>query len=366
MNQQKIFKAGKGTVDFNQEFKTSKKVTNADIINNRRMINGKDDGLMQVYPLKHPEAMEIFKTQMANTWMPEEVEMTRDIEQWHQPGQLTDRERTLFERCLAFASNLDGILTDSLITDIANHITSPEVRLVLARQGFEEALHVLSYAVMIEALEMDSEKIYGMYRQDKVLYEKNRSVLNSLSIIAKPGFTTGSFENDQAFLEACISYQILEGLYFYNVFLLFYILKRNNKMPGSAQMIQFINRDEDLHVRTFAYIVNNIKKEQPELWTVDFQQRMVDNFKSAAELEIQWGIHCMGDGVLGLNPTNIRQYIEFIANKRLIGIGLPPQYKKAANPFPWLDEMTQGQMTETNFFEGRVREYSSGTLKWDD
>ncbi len=355
---------GKGSVDFGSEFKPSD-VTNSDIINKRKIINGEDDGLMQVYPLKHPEAMDIFKLQLANTWMPEEVEMTRDIEQWHKEGALTDNERTLFKRCLAFASNLDGILTDSLITNVARLTTSPEVRLVLARQGFEEALHVLSYAVMIEALQMDSEEIYGMYRKDKVLYEKNSNVLASLSKIGSPGFKTGTFETDQIFLEACVTYIILEGIYFFNVFLLFYIFKRNNKMPGSAEMIQFINRDEDLHVRTFSFIVNTIKKEQPELWTAEFQAKMQDHVRSAAELEIAWGIHCMGKGVLGLNPQNIRQYIEFIANKRLKGIGLPLIYKDDANPFPWVDEMTQGKMTETNFFEGRVREYASGTLTWD-
>ncbi|MBL0691867.1 MAG: ribonucleotide-diphosphate reductase subunit beta [SAR324 cluster bacterium] len=356
---------GKGTVDFKQEFASSK-ATNAQMINNRKIINGDDDGLMQVYPLKHPEAMTIFKAQLANTWMPEEVEMTRDIEQWNKKGHLTDRERTLFKRCLAFASNLDGILTDSLVTNVSRHVTSPEVRLVLARQGFEEALHVLSYAVMIEALSMDSEEIYGMYRQDKVLYEKNRHVLESLGKIAHPDFKTGTFSGDQTFLEACVTYQILEGVYFFIVFLLFYILKRNNKMPGSAEMIQFINRDEDLHVRIFSFMINTIKKDQPELWTKEFQDKMASHFKSSAELEISWGIHCMGDGVLGLNPVNIRQYIEFIANTRMQAIGLPPAYKARANPFPWIDEMTQGSMIETNFFEGRVREYASGTLTWDE
>ncbi|KAK3575714.1 hypothetical protein CHS0354_030046 [Potamilus streckersoni] len=355
---------GKGSVDFNAAFKPSN-ISNAEIINNRRMINGQDDGLMQVHPLKHPFSMEAFKIMMANTWMPQEVEMTRDVEVWRSNTILTERERTLYKRCLAFASNLDGILTDSLVADVTRQITSPEARLVCARQSFEEALHVLSYATLIEAIGLDSEEIYGMYRKDKVLYEKNYSVLKSLSIISDPGFKTGTFENDQTFMEACISYIILEGIYFYCVFLLFYILKRDNKMPGSAEMIQFINRDEDIHVRHFAYIINTIKEEQPELWTPEFRQRMIDNIKSAVDLETNWGIHCMGEGVLGLNPTNIREYIEFIGNNRLKMLGLAEQWPNAKNPFPWIDEMTQGKMTETNFFEGRVREYASGTLDWE-
>ena len=353
-----------GSIDINQNF-TASSVSNSEIINNRRMINGFDDGLMQVSPLKHPLSMDIFKMMMANTWMPQEVEMGRDIEVWRRNDILTERERTLYKRCLAFASNLDGILTDNIVTNITRQITSPEARLVCARQGFEEALHVLSYATLIEAIGLDSEEIYGMYRKDQILYEKNVSVLKSLAEISKHDFKTGTLENDQIFLEACTSYIILEGIYFYSVFLLFYILKRDNKMPGSAEMIQFINRDEDLHVRHFTYIINSIKEEQPEIWTDLLQRKLINNIKSAVELECQWGVHCMGDGVLGLNPANLKEYVEFIGNKRLVSLGLEQQWPNAQNPFPWIDEMTQGQMTETNFFEGRVREYASGTLDWD-
>ena len=354
---------GKGTFDFGRSFQQND-LSNADIINKRRMINGLDDGLMQVHPLKHPLSMEIFKAQMANTWMPQEVETTRDVETWNGKTGLTERERIAYKRCLAFASNLDGILTDSLVTDITRQITSPEARLVCARQSFEEALHVLSYATLIEAIGLDSEEIYGMYRKDQELYQKNASVLQSVSAVADPGFKTGTFEADRTFLEACFSYVILEGVYFYSVFLFFYVLKRNNKMPGSAEMIQFINRDEDLHVMHFTYMINTIKEEQPELWTPEFQNKMTEHIRAAVDMEARWGVHCLGEGILGLNPQNLRQYIEFVGNKRLKDLGLPEQWPDRTNPFPWIDEMTQGAMTETNFFEGRVREYSTGTLSW--
>lgn len=337
---------------------------NTEIINNRRMINGDDDGLMQVHPLKHPKSMENFNLMISNTWMPQEVELTRDVEMWAS-STLSPRERTMFERSLAFVSNLDGIQTNSLTNNIARHLTSPEARLAVVRQAFEEALHVVSYSTLIEALGMDPEQIYGMYRRDQELYKKNAYVLNSLKSIASPDFKTGTFEADQSFLEACVATIILEGIYFYSAFLTFYSLKRYNKMPGSAEMIQFINRDEDLHLQHFIYITNTIKEEQPDLWTPAFQDRLVRNIRGGVEMEINWGISCIGEGILGLNPGNLTEYLEFVGNMRLQALGLPEQWPGAQNPFPWLDDMTQGAMTETNFFEGRVREYASGTLSWD-
>lgn len=353
------------TTDITQQGFSGQAKSNAQIINERRVINGEDDGLMQVSPLKHKFADDIFQKMLANTWVPQEVQMAKDIEMWESPTALTEQERYVYKRSLAFVSNLDGIQTNNLVHNIARHITSPEVKLTIVRQAFEEALHVHSYSTMVESLGLDPEEIYGMYRRDQGLYEKNAYVLRAVNAISDHTFTTGTFETDQMFLEACVGNIILEGVYFYSAFLNFYILKRNNKMPGSAEMIQFINRDEDLHLRNFIHITNTIKEEQPELWTPEFQEHMRQNIKGAVEMELTWGLSCIGDGILGLNKDNLTKYLHFVGNMRCRAIGLAPIYDKVENPFPWIDEMTQLSMTEVNFFEGRVKEYSTGTLEWD-
>ena len=349
---------------FQKDFAQLQTVRNVDIINNRKVINGEDDGLMQVSPLKHPFADEIFRTMLKNTWVPQEVQMGKDVEMWDSPKALSATERRVYERSLAFVSNLDGIQTNNLVTNVLRHITSPEVSLAVVRQAYEEALHVHSYAVMIEALKMDPDEIYGLYRKDKELYSKNKHVLEAVSKISDPNFQTGTFENDQLFLEACVGNTILEGVYFFSAFLIFYILRRNNKMPGSAEMIQFINRDEDLHLQLFINITNTIKNEQPELWTEAFQQRIINNYKDAIELEFSWGASCIGDGILGLNQTNLREYLQFVGDMRLQAIGLPKVWN-SKNPFPWIDEITQSSMIEVNFFEGTIKEYAVGSLEWD-
>lgn len=338
-------------------------LSNAEVINRRRVINGVDDGLMQVAPLKHPFADEIFKTMLKNNWVPQEVNLQEDIEQWQKPNFLTDNERRVYKRSLAFVSNLDGIQTANLTTNILDQITSPEIVLAIVRQAYEEALHVHSYATMIEALGFDPDEIYGMYKQDKELYKKNQYVLSAVNKIGTPGFKTGSIGDDRLFLEACIGNVILEGIYFYSAFLNFYVLRRNHKMPGSAQMIQFINRDEDMHLRLFINISNTIKKEQPELWTADFQAQIIKNIEGAVEHELEWGLSCIQDGILGLNKENLTNYLHFVGDLRLKALGLPKIWN-AENPFPWLDEFTQGNMTESNFFESTVKEYSTGSLEW--
>tara|TARA_Y100000310_G_C20634766_1_gene790586 strand:- start:13 stop:1080 length:1068 start_codon:yes stop_codon:yes gene_type:complete len=349
---------------FQGSFEQISSVRNVDIINKRKIINGEDDGLMQVAPLKHPFGDIIFKQMLKNTWVPQEVPMGKDVEQWNKPNILTEQERRVYKRSLAFVSNLDGLQTNNLVTNIVRHITSPEVAMAIVRQAYEEALHVHSYATMTEALGFDPEEIYGLYRKDQELYAKNQTVLTAVNRIADPNFKTGTFETDQMFLRACVGNILIEGIYFYSAFMCFYVMKRNNKMPGSGEMIQFINRDEDMHLKLFINIVNTIKKEQPELWTEEFKQLIIQDFKTAVEREWEWGVSCMGDGILGLNPQNLKDYLQFVADMRLKAIGLPSVYG-SSNPFPWIDEMTQGNMIEVNFFEGTVREYSVGALQWD-
>jgi ribonucleoside-diphosphate reductase beta chain len=318
---------------------------------------------MQIHPLKHPWAYDIFNTMIKNTWVSQEVSLQADVNQWLSSNILTPNERRVYERSLAFVSNLDGLQINNLACNIIRHITSPEVILAIARQTYEEALHVQSYATMVETLKLDPDLIYGLYRKDKELYEKNKTVLSAVNKIASGTFCTGTLKTDQMFLEACIGNIILEGIYFYSAFLIFYVLKRNNKMPGSAEMIQFINRDEDMHLKLFINITNTIKEEQPELWTKEFKELIKKNIVDAVEMEARWGISCINDGILGLTPDNLTEYLQFIGDCRLKAIGLPIIWG-SSNPFPWIDEFTQGSMIEVNFFEGKVKEYQTGTLKW--
>ncbi len=333
-------------------------------INDRRIINGKDADVIQLYPMKHIFAWESYNTGNANHWLPTEISMQLDIEQWKSDNVLTDEEREAFQTVLGFFTTADSIAANNIVMAIYKHITSPECRLYLLRQGFEEAVHTHAYQYIVESLALDEGKIFNMYREVGAIYEKASFVLSFNEGIFNPDFKTGTFEADQKFVEnlvvACL---IMEGIFFYSAFAVMFGFQRQKKMVGSAEQIQYIMRDESVHLNFGISLINGIKQEQPELWTAEFQQHIIGLVKEATELEYTFAQTVFPKGIFGMNAEGFKQYIEHIADRRLQAIGLPPQYG-VANPFPWMSEAVDLNK-EKNFFETRVTEYQTGgTLDW--
>jgi len=326
------------------------------LVSQRRVINAPADTMLQLLPYKYLWAPEFFDKMYANSWHPAEINLNEDAAVW-KGSALTDQEREVFLRSLAFVSNLDTVQTYSLAHAISKHITAPEIQLLVIRQLFEETIHVLSYTQMIELLGLDPENTYGRYRHDQALKRKLDHICEPINALLDPNFKTGSFEDNQKFLEALVNNILLEGVFFYSSFIMFYALARNNKMLNSARMIGLINRDEATHCGLITLVVNAMVDENPELWTTEFQAKMIDMVKRATDLEIEWGKAIIGNGILGVNPENITQYIQFLADTRLVAIRLPRQYY-VENPFPWVDDFTQIDQELGAFFETTVSRYS--------
>lgn len=333
-------------------------------INDRRIINGKDADVIQLYPMKHQFAWEAYTTGNANHWLPTEIGMQVDIEQWKSENALTPDEREAFQTVLGFFTTADSIAANNIVMAIYKHVTSPECRLYLLRQGFEEAVHTHAYQYIVESLGLDEGKIFNMYREVESIYDKASFILTFNEGIFNPNFKTGTFESDQKFLEnlvvACL---IMEGIFFYSAFAVMFGFQRQKKMVGSAEQIQYIMRDESVHLNFGISLINGIKAEQPELWTPEFQQHVINLVKEATELEYTFAQTVFPKGIFGMNAEGFKQYIEHIADRRLQAIGLPAQYG-VANPFPWMSEAVDLNK-EKNFFETRVIEYKTGgTLDW--
>jgi ribonucleoside-diphosphate reductase beta chain len=333
-------------------------------VNKRRIINGEDADVMQLYPMKHHFAWEAYMAGNANHWLPTEISMQRDIEQWKSKDVLSEDERKAFETVLGFFTTADSIAANNIVLAVYKHITSPECRMYLLRQGYEEAIHTHAYQYIVESLQMDESRIFNMYREVESIYNKDNMVLSLNEGIFDPNFKTGTFENDQLFLENIIVFSlIMEGIFFYSSFAVMFGFQRQNKLTGSAEQIQYIMRDESQHLNFGINLVNSIKEEQPELWTPEFQQKMVDKVKSAVVLEYTFATEVFPKGIFGMNADGFKQYIEHIADRRLATIGLPAQYN-VTNPFPWMSEAVDLNK-EKNFFETRVTEYKTGgQLSW--
>jgi ribonucleoside-diphosphate reductase beta chain len=341
-------KKGAGTVD----------------INARRVINGADADVIQLYPMKHEWAWEYYNAANANHWLPTEISMQLDIEQWKSPTALTQQERHAFETALGFFTTADSIAANNIVIATYRHITSPEIRMYLLRQGYEEAIHTHAYQYIVESLGMDEAKIFNMYRQNQAIYDKADFILTFNEGIFNKNFETGTFESDQLFLEnMCVFSLILEGIFFYSSFAVIFGFQRQHKLTGSAEQIQYIMRDESMHLNFGIKLINAIKEENPQLWTPTFQARIVDLVRRAATLEYEYAAEVFPGGIFGMNAAGFKQYIEYVADRRLERVGLPAQFL-VANPFPWMSEAVD-LSKEKNFFETRVTEYrTGGALKW--
>ncbi len=341
------------------------KTTEAVNINKRRVINGADADVVQLHPIKHKFAWDAYIIGNANHWLPTEISMQKDVEQWKSPYVLTSDERLALETVLGFFTTADSIAANNLILASYKHITSPECRLYLLRQAYEEAIHTHAYQYIVESLGMDEARIFNLYREHEAIYDKDAFVLTFNEGIFDPEFKTGTFEADQKFLENMIVFSIiLEGIFFYSSFAVMFGFQRQNKMVGAAEEIQYIMRDESMHLNFGIDLINTIKGEQPELWTREFQEKMADLVRRAVTLEHTYAQSVFPKGIFGMNAEGFRQYIEHIADRRLQRIGLPAQYE-SDNPFPWMSEAID-LSKEKNFFETRVIEYQTGgALEWE-
>lgn len=334
-------------------------------VDDKAMINCRAD-LNQLVPFKYDWAWQKYLDGCANHWMPQEVNMTADIAVWKNQDILSDDERRIVLRSLGYFSTADSLVANNLVLAIYRLITNPECRQYILRQAFEEAIHTHAYQYCIESLGIDEGEVFNMYRELPSVANKASWSLKYTQTLSDPTFTTGTPETDQELLRTLVAfYVVTEGIFFYCGFSQILSMGRRNKMTGVAEQFQYILRDESMHLNFGIDVINQIKLENPHLWTEDFKQEVIQMVLEGTELEIQFARDSMPRGVLGMNAAMMEEYLHFIANRRLAQVGLPEQYSKAQNPFPWMSEIMDLRK-EKNFFETRVIEYQTGgALSWD-
>lgn len=332
-------------------------------VDEKKMINCRAD-LNQLVPIKYQWAWQAYLDGCANHWMPQEIPMARDIELW-KSNQLTEDERRVIKRNLGFFSTADSLVANNIVLAVYKHITNPECRQYLLRQGFEEAIHTHAYQYCVESLGLDEGEVFNMYREVVSIHNKDAFELELTKDILDPNFSTETFEGSQKFLDNLIGfYVIMEGIFFYSGFAMMLSFQRQNRMVGIGEQFQYILRDETKHMNFGIDVINQIKIENPDLWTKELQEKTIQNIREAVYLEICYAKDCLPNGILGLNHESFEEYVQFIADRRLESIGLPKIFG-SENPFPWMSEILDLRK-EKNFFETRVTEYQTGgALSWD-
>lgn len=334
-------------------------------VDDKRMINCRAD-LNQLVPFKYDWAWQKYLDGCANHWMPQEVNMNADIALWKTPNGLTDDERLIVKRNLGFFSTADSLVANNLVLAIYRLITNPECRQYILRQAFEEAIHTHAYQYCIESLGMDEGEIFNMYHEVPSVAKKASWGLKYTQSLSDPNFRTGTPETDKDLLKNLIAfYCCLEGIFFYCGFTQILSMGRRNKMTGTSEQFQYILRDESMHLNFGIDMINQIKLENPHLWDEDMKEKATQMILQATQLEIEYARDTMPRGVLGMNAAMMEEYLQFIANRRLVQIGLKEQFTGVSNPFPWMSEIMDLRK-EKNFFETRVIEYQTGgALSWD-
>jgi len=317
----------------------------ANEVNERRLIDGQND-VIQLAPIKYKWAWEYYNKANANHWLPQEINMQKDIEQWNTPGVLTDNEKEVVKTALGFFTTADSLVANNLVLQIYKEITAPECRMYLLRQAYEEAIHTHSYQHIVESLGLDEKDIFNRYKSVKEIYEKD----NFVTALATGG----------NILERLFSfYVIMEGIFFYSSFAAIMSFKRRNLLPGTVEQFQYIMRDESMHFNFGVDLLNGIRAESGQFLQEGFCEYIV---KEAVERESEYAKKMLGNGILGLSSDLFIQYVQYIADRRLESIKLKPIYN-VKNPFPWMSEIMD-LPKQKNFFETRVTEYAQGELKW--
>ena len=308
-------------------------------VDQKAMINCRAD-VNQLVPFKYDWAWQKYLDGCANHWMPQEINMTPDVALWKDKNGLSEDERKIVKRSLGFFSTADSLVANNLVLSIYRHITNPECRQYILRQSFEEAIHTHAYQYVIQSLGMDEAELFNMYREVPSVARKASWALDFTKELDNPNFKTGDIEGDKKLLRNLIAfYCVLEGIFFYCGFTQILSMGIRNKMTGTSEQFQYILRDESMHLNFGIDMINQIKLENPHLWDEEMQDQAAGMILQGMELEIEYARDTMPRGVLGMNASMMEEYLNYIANRRLVQLGLPEEFPNSENPFPRMSEI---------------------------
>lgn len=327
----------------------------------KRVINGRETMFFNILPLKYQWAYDIYKTMKANHWEPEDVPMQKDCEQWRDnSGQITEIDRWIIKMAIGYFSAAEGIVGDNVFHVVREVVTAPELKMALGRHAHEENIHADSLVYMISSLGINPHECEAMFTDVPTIDKKTDFVVSNSRALRRDIDLTLT-ENKQALCKNIFLFgQVMEGTQFYGLFGMVLSLYRQTKFPGIGQMFRYTLRDESNHIELFRNLLMDLVEENPDVWTEAFRQDLVDTMKEGVDLEKEFIRDCLPINALGLSAEEFEQYIDYIADRRLEGCGLPALSSGVKNPFPWLSEMMDIKK-EANFFEQRVTEYQKAS-----
>jgi len=326
-----------------------------------------DPGMdLTLRPMRYPHFYDRFRDAIKNTWAVEEVDLHSDLADL---ARLSPAERHLVSRLVAFFATGDTIVANNLVLNLYQHVNSPEGRLYLSRQLFEEAVHVQFYLTLLDTYVPDEqerseafaavENIPSIKRKAEFCFRWIDSVFGLRGL--------GTPADRRAFLLNLICFAAcIEGLFFYGAFAYVYFLRSRGLLNGLASGTNWVFRDESMHMAFAFDVVDTVRREEPGLFDEDMIRQVREMLAEAVDCEAQFAEDLLGQGVPGMTPADMRQYLQHVADRRLAQLGIEPRYG-SGNPFAFMD--LQDVQELSNFFERRVSAYQvgvSGDVGFDD
>lgn len=308
---------------------------------------------MNLHPMHYPWAYDLYTQAVRNTWFPHEIALKEDLEDWE---KMTDDERHAVKFLMAFFNPAELIVNRSIALGIYPYLKSPECHLYLAKQMWEEANHCVAFEYVLQTFPFDRESLFNLHLETPSMQAKEAYIMKYLRRMTEVTLDISTAEGKKDFVRNLVATNVvMEGVWFYSGFMVALSFRQRNQLRNFGSMINWVLRDESLHLQFGIHLIHNILEENAELLTEEFADEIRGIVIEGVDLETGYNRDLFPHGILGLNADYVNQYVQYVADRRLEELGLPKHYH-STNPAKWMGTATDVYEL-VNFFEQQNTNY---------
>ncbi len=308
---------------------------------------------MNLHPIRYQWAYDLYQQAVRNTWFPHEIALKEDLQDWE---KMTEDEKHAVKFLMAFFNPAELIVNRSIALGIYPYLKSPECHLYLAKQMFEEANHCVSFEYVLQTFPLDREKVFNIHLEVPSMKAKEEYIIKYLKRMTETTLDINSVDGKKDFIRNLVATNIvMEGIWFYSGFMVALSFRQRNQLRNFGSMINWVLRDESLHLKFGINLVHNVLEENADLLTEEFAAEIRRIIVEGVEKEVAYNHDLFPNGILGLNADYVNQYVKYVADRRLEELGLEKEYN-VTNPAKWMTGATD-VLELVNFFEAQNTNY---------
>lgn len=313
---------------------------------------GIQDGLL-LKPVKYQWAMDLYDQAVANTWFPNEIQLVQDLADWK---KMSDEEKHALTFLMSYFNPNELLVNKALAFGVYPYVNAAEAHLYLAKQMWEEANHCMSFEYVLETFPIDRDVAYAAHTEVPSMAAKEEFETKFIKRMTEETLDITTTEGKKDFVRNLIAYNIiLEGIWFYSGFMVALSFRQRNLMRNFGSLMDWIIRDESLHLKFGINLILTTLEENEDLQTEEFAAEIKQMILDAVEMEEQYNNDLLPKGILGLNADYVNQYVKYLTDRRLEELGFEAHYK-VSNPAKWM-AAANDTLELVNFFESTNTSY---------